>query len=77
MTESTLRANGKTTIPKAVREILNLKTGDRIRYEIDEHGVRLVPLKPAHLLAGLLRYDGDTKTLEEMEHGIVRGATDC
>ena len=75
MIESTLTARGQTTIPKAVRAQLNLTEGDRIRYEMDDEGVRIIPLKPINRLAGLLKFNGKPKTLEEMEQGIVQGAT--
>ena len=76
MIESTLTAKGQTTIPKAVREKLRLNPGDRIRYEFEGDIVRLVALKPSRRLAGVLSIDGEAKTLEEMELGIIRGATD-
>ena len=74
--ESTLTSRGQTTIPKTVRLKLNLKDGDRIRYEFDEDGVRLVALQPISRLAGYLKFDGKAKTLEEMEAGIIAGATE-
>ena len=75
MIESKLTVRGQTTIPKAVRVRLNLSEGDRIRYEFDESGVRLVPLRSVLRLAGFLQYDGDPKTLDDMERGIIAGAT--
>ena len=76
MIESTLTARGQTTIPKSVRVKLNLNEGDRIRYELGEDGVRLIPLKPVSRLAGFLKYSGKPKSLEAMEQGIIAGATE-
>lgn len=76
MIESTLTASGRTTIPKAVRLKLNLKDGDRIRYEFDEDGVRLIALQPISRLAGCLKFDGKAKTLGDIEAGIIAGATE-
>ncbi|MCY4096577.1 MAG: type II toxin-antitoxin system PrlF family antitoxin [Gammaproteobacteria bacterium] len=76
MIESTVTARGQTTIPKLIRIKLSLEAGVRIRYELDADGVRLVPLKPVRRLGGILNYSGEPKTLEDMERGIVEGATD-
>ncbi len=76
MIESTLTARGQTTIPKSVRKKLNLNEGDRIRYELEEDCVRLIPLKSVRRLVGFLNYDGEPKTIEEMELGIIAGATE-
>jgi AbrB family looped-hinge helix DNA binding protein len=44
METSTLTRKGQTTIPKAIREQLKLKPGDRIGFVVDADGrVRLVP----------------------------------
>lgn len=75
--ESTLTRGGRTTLPKKVLEELNLREGDRIRYVIEGEGVSFFPLKPLLRLAGSLRYHGNPKTLEEMERGIISGATDA
>ncbi|MCY3858312.1 MAG: type II toxin-antitoxin system PrlF family antitoxin [Gammaproteobacteria bacterium] len=75
MVESKLTSGGRTTVPKSVRAKLNLRPGDRIRYEMDEDGVRLIPLKPVRRLYGILEYSGVEKTLEDMERGIIKGAT--
>lgn len=43
MESSTLTRKGQTTIPKAIRERLNLKPGDRIDFVVEQGGVvRLV-----------------------------------
>ncbi|CAN5910515.1 AbrB/MazE/SpoVT family DNA-binding domain-containing protein [soil metagenome] len=41
MGKATLTSKGQVTIPKAVREQLGLKSGDRLVFEIDEDFVRL------------------------------------
>jgi len=35
---STLTEKGQTTVPKAVRETLGLRTGDQIAFQIDDRG---------------------------------------
>ena len=75
MVESKLTTGGRTTIPKSVRLKLNLQPGDRIRYELEDDGVRLKALKPVRRLFGSLSFRGEPKTVEDMEQGIVEGAT--
>ena len=35
---STLTAKGQTTVPKAVRQALGIRSGDRIAFRVDERG---------------------------------------
>ena len=74
MLESTITAKGQTTLPKAVRNALDVQAGDRVRYFILDDEVRIVPLRPVHRLFGLLKYDGPPVTIEDMERGIADGA---
>lgn len=74
MLESTITAKGQTTLPKAVRNALDVRAGDRVRYFILDDEVRIVPLRPVHRLFGLLKYDGPPVTIEDMERGIAEGA---
>ncbi|TWI27962.1 type II toxin-antitoxin system PrlF family antitoxin [Paracoccus sulfuroxidans] len=59
MPESTITAKGQTTLPRAVRQALQLGPGDRLRYVVMEDGqVRLMRVRPVSELAGMLRRDG-------------------
>jgi antitoxin PrlF len=73
--ESTITAKGQTTIPKAVREHLKLKPGQRVKYFIHPDGtVVLLPTLPVSALRGLLRWNGPPATLEEMDDAIAAAA---
>ena len=74
MIESTITSKGQTTLPKAVREALAVKSGDRVRYIIGDGIVRIVPVRPLSQLFGMLHYEGPPITLEEMEDAISSGA---
>lgn len=76
MLESTITKKGQTTLPKAVRTALGLQAGDRVRYILSGGQVRLLPVRPISRLFGVLRHEGSTVSLEEMEQAIADGATD-
>ena len=63
-TESTLTSKGQTTVPKAIRESLRLKSGDRITFTLMPDGTVLMRVKNKSVmsLAGSLRRRG-RKTL--------------
>ena len=74
MVESTLTKKGQTTLPKAVRETLGIRAGDRLRYVMAAGHVRILPVRPIHRLYGALRYEGPPVALEEMERAVAEGA---
>ncbi len=77
MIESGITAKGQTTLPKAVREALSVKAGDRVRYVIEGGQVRILKAGPVDRLFGMLQYDGPPVTLEEMDRAIAEGASDA
>ena len=40
--QSKIFANGSTTLPKPVRDVLGVKAGDSVRYVISENGVQVL-----------------------------------
>lgn len=75
MIESSITVKGQTTLPKAVREALSVQSGDRVRYIIEDGEVQIMAVRPISRLFGVLRNDGPTVTLEDMEHSIADGAS--
>ena len=71
MLESTITSRGQTTVPKAVREALALKAGDRVRYTIEGSAVRIVPLRPISRLRGIVQHKGPALSLEDMDRAIA------
>ncbi|MDB5524622.1 MAG: Regulators of stationary/sporulation expression protein [Rhizobium sp.] len=69
---ATLTSKGQTTVPAEVRELLNLKPGDRIRYVTDGDRVYIrVKNKRAADLAGLLHDPNRAAmSIEEMDDAI-------
>jgi len=72
MSTSTLTSKGQTTIPKDIRERLNLHPGDRLEFVIDEDGrVLVLPASiDASELAGMLKPPAKPVTVEEMNRAI-------
>ena len=59
-TGATLTSKGQTTIPKAIRDSLRMKPGDRMTFTLMPDGVVLMRVKNRHVsdLAGLLHKKG-------------------
>ncbi len=70
--ESTLTTKGQITLPKALRAALQLKTGDKVIFEMLKDGVFV--LKPKTLdvrvLKGCISYNGPPKTIEDIQNAI-------
>ena len=76
MIESSITVKGQTTLPKAVRDSLAVKAGDKVRYVILDEGVLIMPVRPTSRLFRSLKYDGPTVSLEDMDRAIAEGAID-
>lgn len=75
MRELVLNDRGQTTIPKAVRDALGLKKGDKIRYFLIGNDVRITKVRSIKGLEGILAKHGQKAlTLEEMDDAIAEGA---
>ena len=75
MIESQLASDGRTTLPKAVREALAVQPGDRVRYTILDGEVRIRAVRPLQQLYGVLEYEGPPVTLEGMDQAIGEAAS--
>ena len=74
--ESAITVKGQATIPKAVREHLRLKPGDRVKFFVHQDGtVVLLPKRPASVMRGIVRSRRRRPvTIEEMNAAIVAAA---
>ena len=52
--EATLSSKGQATIPKAVRDRLHLKPGDRFKFFFHPDGVIILPKIPTSALKGMI-----------------------
>ena len=73
--EAAVTSKGQMTLPKAIREHLRVKPGDRVKFFIHPDGtVVMLPKLPVTALRGILRWDGPPATIEEMNEAIAAGA---
>src|SRR5437016_14013902 len=73
--ESAITVKGQATIPKAVRDHLQLKPGDRVKFFIHPDGsVVLLPKLPASALRGIVKARQRRGSIEEMNEGVAAGA---
>lgn len=76
--ESAITIKGQATIPKAIREHLRLKPGDRVKFFVHPDGtVVLLPKLPASALRGMIRSRGKKPiTVKQMNEAVAKGAAD-
>ena len=73
--ESALTVKGQATIPKAVRDHLHLRPGDRIKFFIHPDGsVVILPKIPTSSLKGIVRSRGRRVSLDDMDAAVAAGA---
>jgi antitoxin PrlF len=73
--ESAVTTKGQATIPKAIREHLGIKYGDRVKFFIHPDGsVVLLPKRPAAALRGIIKAARNAVAIADMDEAIVAGA---
>jgi len=74
--ESAITVKGQATIPKAIREHLHLKPGDRVKFFVHPDGsVVLLPKLPASALRGIIKSRRRRPvTVGEMTEAAAEGA---
>jgi antitoxin PrlF len=74
--ESAITIKGQATIPKAIRDHLGLKPGDRVKFFLHPDGsVVLLPKLPAAALRGIVKPRRRPVTIEEMNEATAAGAS--
>ena len=73
--EATLSSKGQATIPKAVRDRLHLKPGDRFKFFFHPDGVIILPQIPTSRLKGIIPKTAKPVSLEGIDAAIEAGAT--
>jgi antitoxin PrlF len=74
--DSAITIKGQATIPKAIRDHLGLKPGDRVKFFLHPDGsVVLLPKLPAAALRGIVKPRRRPVTIEEMSRAAAAGAS--
>jgi AbrB family looped-hinge helix DNA binding protein len=75
--EATITSKGQVTLPKGLREALNLSTGDKLCFVLSgENEVRMIPKHfPVQKLKGILPAPDLPVSLEEMKLAVQKGAS--
>ena len=74
---ATISSKGQLTIPRAIRDSLRLRTGDKVDFVLSDAGrLELVPHRSSvTALRGMVRHSGPALSLADMERAIGKGGT--
>lgn len=74
--DSAITSKGQATIPKAIRDHLRLKPGDRVKFFVHPDGtVVLLPKLPVTSLRGMAATRRSSPaSIEEMNEAVIQGA---
>ena len=73
--QATMTSKGQVTVPKAIRDKLCLRPGDRIDFLLDDNGARITPVKPSvKELKGMLPKPSSPVSLAEMDDAIAKAS---
>lgn len=74
--ESAVTSKGQATIPKAIRDHLGLRPGDRVKFFLHPDGsVVLLPKLPATALRGMVKQRRPAPSLAAMDDAVAQAAT--
>ena len=73
--QATLSSKGQATIPKAVRDRLQIKPGDRFKFFFHPDGVIILPKISTARLKPMIPKPAKPVSLEEINGAIETGAT--
>lgn len=74
--ESTISVKGQVTLPKALRDAMHLKVGDKVLFEEGSDGAYVIRPRTTdvHMLKGCVSYHGMPQTLDQMDAAIALNA---
>lgn len=73
--EAMLSSKGQATIPKAVRDRLQIKPGDRFKFFFHPDGVIILPKISTARLKGIIPRPAKPVSVEKIGRAIEEGAT--
>ena len=74
--EATLTSKGQITLPKPLRDLLNLNAGDRIEFLLEKNGrIELIPVSASVTrLKGMVPRPAKPVSIDKMNAAIARRA---
>ena len=77
MSAATITSKGQITIPKAIRDLLGVKPGDRLVFVRRPEGEVVVEAETVDVrsLRGMLKHHGPAVTVEAMDEAVAREAS--
>jgi len=74
--EARVTAKGQITLPKALRDAMHLKIGDKVLFELLEDGTYVIKPRATDVqsLKGCVNYQGPPKTVEEINAAMEQEA---
>lgn len=77
MSAATITSKGQITIPKDIRTLLDLNTGDKVSFVVDDRGlVNLVPVtRHVSVLKGIVSKPETAVSIEDMKAAIKKKAS--
>jgi len=72
MPTATVTSKGQITIPASIRERFGIHAGTRVHFFVNDDTIEFVPAtRSVRELAGMLKYDGEPVTVEQMDDAIA------
>ncbi len=70
---TTLTSKGQITLPKAIRDKMDLQTGDKLEFFVDDGTITLVPVTASiSKLKGMVPKPATTVSLDKMQKAIEK-----
>ena len=74
MQRSKIGARGQVTIPKEIRETLQVRPGDTVCYLVEQDGVRIKKMGSIKDIKAMVEYDGPPVSIDDMDDAILEDA---
>ena len=74
MQRSKIGARGQITIPKKIRETLQIQPGDIVCYLVEQDGVRIKKMGSIKDIKAMVEYDGPPVSIDDMDDAILEHA---
>ena len=74
MQRSKIGAKGQVTIPKKIRDVLDIQPGDTVCYLVEQDEVRIKKMGSIKDIKGMVEYDGPPVSIDDMNDAILEYA---